>query len=225
MEHLSQQRIWGTVWGSTNGFVMTCSREDAPVRKYASFMKLFDGSTQFRLPDGLQSVEGLDTVCDFITHWCQSGLAGSHFDVEFCIAFEGKARLTQWRPLPERQALLLDATLERGPDALGPTPFSQFFPITRCLRFAHRLPQMIEDLTDQIASSSDEIWVVPYSSQGVDLFRLLVAAHSRPGLLLPPLLVLHDKLGPLGHLHAIAPEDPKVSMIFHLYSWDMKSLS
>ena len=217
MEFMQKQTVWGTVWGSPAGLVVECSREDRDPVRLATFM-VCDKSWWSRLPEWLQEVKGLAAVIDLMTVWSQSGIAGRHFDVEFCINRDGQFHLTQWRPIPERTSVLLDATIGRGQDALGLTPFSDTMSFSGRLRLAQHFPITISELVHRIAESQNEIWAVPYTqqNQNISLFQLLVAAHRHPGLRLPPLLILNERAGRIGHLHAITPEDSRVSTAVHI---------
>src|SRR4029079_1497301 len=172
MEYLPKQLVWGTIWGSAYGFVIACSREDSARRKYITLRRQLGDSAPLVLPNWLRSIKALDVVFEVVTYWCGSGVAGSHFDVEFCIDLNGKPRLVQWRPIPDRTGLLLDAAIGSGRMLSGPSPYNSNGDLIGSLKFAQDLPTEINELRECIVNSKSETWVVPYASQKVDLFRL-----------------------------------------------------
>lgn len=214
VEHLPHQRIWGTLWGAPGGFVCHCSLEDCEPRLYATFLVSEDRDLVL-LPDWFPAAP-FEHLKEAALCWTKSASVGGGFDLEFCVSCEGVLTLTQWRPLPEPSARLLGATLTRGSNALGPSPFERKGHCQGRLVLARSLPKSLPELAARIRAAADEVWVVPYRScNEVDLFRLLVAALREPEFHLPPLAILHRPGEPLGHLHALVPEDANVGPIFH----------
>lgn len=215
MEFIPKQAVWGSAWGSAAGYFVHCSRNDVDPRLYASMVCSFHHHSRPPLPCWLEEVPGIQLALDILWQLCVSGAAGDHFEVEFCIG-GGSVRLTQWRAVPLLTGRMLDTTLAVGEAPAVGTPFSSNVELTGQIRHAEALPLELDRIAREITTSRDEIWVVPYAGAGIDLFRLLVACRLCPGLKLPPLLVSHAGTGPVGHLHAIVPEDPAVSSVVHV---------
>ena len=214
MKYLPGQTVWGTIWGGPAGFVCQCVKEDVVPKIYYNVAALIGTAQGAAWPSWLRG-RGFSELIAVVEFWCASGVAGKHFDIEFCLSDKGALHLTQWRLIPERSATMLDVTLLQGAERLPPSPFSESrIPMGLRIR-GTSLPSDVRQLSKSMKKSRDEVWVIPYRSSNADLFKVLLAGHLQPGKRLPPLVVEHRAEIAVGHLHALAVEDPNLTTIFH----------
>lgn len=206
-------RAWGTAWSCRDGMVVeaySVSGGGACTRRL-----LVDDSdiAAFSLGDPMTQ-HGLHRALSCVRRWATKEYGGQFADVEFCVLPDGEFSLTQWRPIPRDAQERLTSNCARAFGGAAPPPYSDRLVRSGRLRRAARLTPDVGAVLEAIDSARDEIWLVDYYTprDGVGLFELLEAA-SLGGITLPPLVAVVSQGERLGHLHAVAIEDPAISCL------------
>lgn len=218
MELLSKQIIWGTIWGIEDGFAIFFTREDMPQLFSSMYMYNLSDNKKITL-DAWALNLGIEQAFELATFLCNKGAQFENFNIEFCISSQKKLTLTQWRPIPIGAEKIFKKALNNTPEYQFASPYSDFAESELPVYYPHK--KLFTDIAlfeNEIINNCNKKWVIPYNSSDLDLFKILCLGQiSNKVKEFPPIIVLHKVNQQLGHLHAIAVEDPKVRSISHLF--------